>query len=234
MCRSRLLVAVDLMFKYEHILTQPLFFLFVAFSFLLTLGYFWGRRQNREIFLSAFNNLMEVFRPDDQTFTNIGGAIGYHANLFIRKKGAFLSRVDATITMLPRHSWLYLPVSKLIRKYDRLFIELYVKNKPEEECHIIEERYARFAGARIAGAERLNRETVAWGAHTFHLYYETIGMHTRLMDFIDRNPEPGTIRHIAIVPNQKKCFIFMIPRKGQVARDLSPVYRWLSSVVKKS
>jgi len=222
------------MFKYEHILTQPLFFLFVAFSFLLTLGYFWGRRQNREIFLSAFNDLMAVFRPDDQTFTNIGGAIGYHANLFIRKKGAFLSRVDATITMLPRHSWLYLPVSKLIRKYDRLFIELYVKNKPEEECHIIEKRYARFAGARIAGAERLNRETVAWGAHTFHLYYETIGMHTRLMDFIDRNPEPGTIRHIAIVPNQKKCFIFMIPRKGQVARDLSPVYRWLSSVVKKS
>lgn len=221
------------MFKYEHILTQPVFFLFVAFSFLLTFGYFWGRRHNREMFLSAFNDLMEVFRPDDQTFTNIGGAIGYHANLFIRKKGAFLSRVDATITMLPRHSWLYFPISKLIRKYDRLFIELYVKNKPEEECHLIETQYSRFAGAKITGAGRLNTETVTWGAYTFHLYYETIETHTRLMDFINRNPEPGIIRHIAIVPDQKKCFIFLIPRKGQVARYLAPVYRWLPSVIKK-
>ncbi|MBW2560968.1 MAG: hypothetical protein JRE40_08950 [Deltaproteobacteria bacterium] len=222
------------MFKYEHIVTQPIFFLFVAFSFLLTFGYFWGRRHNKEIFLSAFNDLMEVFHPDDQTFTNIGGAIGYHAKLFIRKKGAFLSRVDATITMLPRHSWLYLPISKLIRKYDRLFIELYVKNKPEEECHLIETQYSRFAGARIAGAGRLNKETVTWGIYTFYLYYETMEIHTRLMDFINRNPDPGIIRHIAIVPDQKKCFIFMIPRKGQVAQHLSPIYRWLPSVIKKS
>jgi hypothetical protein len=185
------------------------------------------------MFLSAFNDLMEVFHPDDQTFTNIGGAIGYHANLFIRKKGAFLSRVDATITMLPRHSWLYFPISKLIRKYDRLFIELYVKNKPEEECHLIEKQYSRFAGAKITGAGRLNTETVTWGAYTFHLYYETIETRTRLMDFINRNPEPGIIRHIAIVPDQKKCFIFLIPRKGQVARYLAPVYRWLPSVIKK-
>ncbi|MBW2599301.1 MAG: hypothetical protein JRC60_04270 [Deltaproteobacteria bacterium] len=221
------------MFKYEHIITQPVFFLFVAFSFLLTFGYFRGRRQNREISLSAFNDLMEVFRPDDQTFTNIGGAIGYHANLFIRKKGAFLSRVDATITMLPRHSWLYFPISKLIRRYDRLFITLYLKNKPEEECHLIEIKYSRFAGATITGTERLNRETVTWGAHTFYLYYESTNTHSRLMNFIDRNSDPGIIRHIAIVPGQKKCFIFMIPRKGQVAKYLAPVYRWLPSVVKK-
>ncbi len=222
------------MFAYESIITQPVFFLFVAFSFLLTFGYFWGRRHNKGISLSAFNDLIEVFHPDDQTFTNIGGAIGYHANLFIRKKGAFVSRVDATITMLPRHSWLYFPISKLIRKYDRLFIELHLKNKPEEECHLIEAKYSRFAGATITGAKRLNKETVAWGTHTFYLYYETTKIHTRLVNFIDRNPDPGTIRHIAIVPSRKRCFIFMIPRKGEVARYLTPVYRWLPSVVQQS
>ncbi len=218
--------------EYDYIITQPAFFAFVAFSFLLTLGYFWGRRQNKKIFLSAFNDIMEVFRPDDQTFTNIGGAIGYHANLYFKKKGFFLSRVDATITMLPRHSWLYFPISKLIRKYDRLFIEMYLKNKPQEECHIIEKQYSRFAGAKITGEGRLNKETVTWGAYTFYLYYETAETHTRLMKFIERNPDPGVIRHIAVVPEQKKCFLFMIPRKGQVAKSLSPVYQWLPSVVK--
>jgi len=112
------------MFEYEHIIMQPVFFLFVAFSFLLTVGYLWGRRQNKEISLAVLKDLIDVIRPDDQTFTNIGGAIGYHANLLVKKKGALLSRADATITLLPRHSWLYLPISKIIRKYDRLFITL--------------------------------------------------------------------------------------------------------------
>lgn len=180
------------MFNYEHILTQPAFFLFVAFSFLLTFGYFWGRRDNKAISLSAFTGLVEMFRPDDRTFTNIGEILGHHADLFIKKKGAFLSRVDATITMLPRHSWLYLPVSKLIGKYIRLVIKLYVENKPEEERHLlIGAQYLRFAGAKIAGVGRLNRETVSWGMYAFHLYYETIKTHTRFMDFVDRNPERG-------------------------------------------
>ncbi len=222
------------MFRYENILLQPAFFLFVAFSFLLTLGYFWGRKYNGELFRSAFNDIIDVFHPDDQTFTNIGGAIGYHANFFIRKSGSFLSRVDATITMLPRHSWLYLPISKMIRKYDRLFIELHFRKKPMEECHIIESQYSKFSGARIDSERRLSREMVKWGGYTFYLYYEALETHARLMAFVKKNPDPGTIRHIAVVPEEKKCFIFMIPRKGQVAKQLYPVYRLLPSVVKGS
>lgn len=222
------------MFKYEHIITQPVFFLFVAFSFLLTFGYFWGRRHNRAIFRSAFNDLMEVFRPDDQTFTNIGGAIGYHANLYIRKKGAFLSRVDATITMLPRHSWLYFPISKLIRKYDRLFITLYMKHPLPEESHLIEAKYSGFMGSKIENASRLNREDVKWGKYAFSIYYESMMMRDNFVRLIDNNPDPGVIRHIAVVPNQKKTFIFMIPKMGEVGRYLTPVYRWLPSILKKS
>lgn len=222
------------MAQYDYMLTQPVFYLFVAFSFLLTYGYFWGRRQNKKIFLSAFNDIMKVFRPDDQVFTNIGGAVGYHANLFFKKKGAALSQVNATITMLPRHSWLYLPISKLIRKYDRLFIEIFPKNKPQEELHLIEEQYSRFAGAKIIKTERLQRETATWGTKTFHLYYETPETRAGIIGLIDKNPDPGIIRHIAVVPDQNKCFIFMIPRMDQVAKSLEPAYRWLSSIIKKT
>lgn len=218
------------MFQHDHIITQPVFFLFVAFSFLLTCGYFWGRRSNRKIFLSAFNDLLQVFSPADQKFTNIGGAIGYHANLYIRKKGAFLSRVDVTITMLPRHALLYLPISKLIRKYDRLFMELYIKDKPREECHLIEAGYSRFAGAKISD-QHLQKESVNWGKYKFYLFYESSRTKQGFVDFMHSNPEPGIIRHIAIVPDQKKCFIFMIPKKGEVARYLLPVYKWLPSII---
>ena len=110
----------------NEIVTTPVFLLFVGVTFLLTLGYFWGRRRNQKVFLDAFNDLVGVVKPDDQTFTNIGGVVGYHANLYIKNKSP-VTRVDATITLLPRHSWLYLPVSYLIMRYDRLFITFYVR-----------------------------------------------------------------------------------------------------------
>jgi hypothetical protein len=211
---------------------QPLFFLFVGFSVLLTLGYFYGRRLNRRIYQSALNDLVDIVKPDDQNFTNIGGAIGFHANLFVKKKGTPFSRVDATITLLPRHSWLYLPVSKLIRKYDRLFITLYLKKPPAEEAHLIENKYSKFMGSKIENAHLMHHETVKWKNIDFLLYYTSGEMLEKMRAFIKKNPDPGIIRHIALVPEQKKGFVFMIPKPEQVARYFSPIYHWLPSVLK--
>jgi hypothetical protein len=219
--------------NYANIVHQPIFFLFIGFSFLLTLGYFWGRRSNRRIYQSAFNDLVNVVKPNDQTFTNIGGAVGFHANLFVKKKGTPFFRVDATITLLPRHSWLYLPISKLIRKYDRLFITLYLKKPPSEEAHLIESNYSKFMGSKIDNAHHLHHETVKWKNLDFHLYYSSREMLEKMRSFIKKNPTPGIIRHIALVPEQKKGFIFMIPKLDQVARYFAPIYQWLPSVVKE-
>jgi hypothetical protein len=215
------------------ILYQPIFFLFIGFSVLLTLGYFWGRRSNRRIYRSVFNDLVDVVKPDDRNFTNIGGAVGFHANLFIKKKGTPFSRVDATITLLPRHSWLYLPISKLIRKYDRLFITLYLKRPPVEEAHLIENKYSKFMGSKIENAHLLHHETVKWKDLDFHLYYHSLEMREKMRSFMRTNPSPGIIRHIALVPEQKKGFIFMIPKPDQVARDFARIYHWLPSVIKE-
>jgi hypothetical protein len=218
--------------NYANIVHQPVFFLFIGFSFLLTLGYFWGRRSNRRIYQAAFNGLVDVVKPDDQTFTNIGGAVGFHANLFVKKKGAPFSRVDATITLLPRHSWLYLPISKLIRKYDRLFITLYLKKPPSEEAHMIENKYSKFMGSKIENAHLMHHDTVKWENYDFHLYYNSREMLEKMRAFIQKNPAPGIIRHIALVPGQKKGFIFMIPKPDQVARYFALIYHWLPSVAK--
>ena len=216
-----------------NIVHQPIFFLFIGFSFLLTIGYFWGRRLNRRIYQSAFKDLVDVVKPDDQNFTNIGGAVGFHANLVVKKKGTPFARVDATITLLPRHSWLYLPISKLIRKYDRLFITLYLKKPPSEEAHLIESKYSKFMGSKIENAHLMRHETVKWEKFDFHLYYSSGEMLEKMRAFIKKNPAPGIIRHIALVPEQKKGFIFMIPKPDQVARYFAPIYHWLPAVLKE-
>jgi len=152
--------------------------------------------------------------------------------LFVKKKGIPFSRVDATITLLPRHSWLYLPVSKLIRKYDRLFITLYLKKPPLEEAHLIESKYSKFMGSKIENAHLMHHETVKWETLDFHLYYRSREMLENMRSFMKKNPVPGIIRHIALVPEQKKGFIFMIPKPDQVARYFAPIYHWLPSIVK--
>jgi hypothetical protein len=217
------------MFKYEHIITQPVFFLFVAFSFMLTIVFFWGRRENRRVFLSAFNDLIDVVKPEDQNFTNIGGVVGYHANLALNNKGPF-SKVDATITLLPRHSLLYMPISKLIMKFDRLFITMYARAKLPGEGHLIEKRYARFRGPKITNEHILDKMEIKWGKFDFLLYYEKYNIRDRLMAYVIRHPDPGILRHVAIVGDQRKCFLFMIPKRGKVKENFAPVYRWIGSL----
>jgi hypothetical protein len=55
-------------------------------------------------------------------------------------------------------------------------------------------------------------------------------MYDFFVEFVNNNPEPGIIRHIAIIPKQRKGFIFMIPEKGQVAKYLAPVYQLIMSI----
>jgi hypothetical protein len=219
------------MFANENIAMQPLFYLFIAFSFLLGLGFFWGKRINRNIFLSAFNDLVKVINPVDQTFTNIGGLIGFHAN-FITAKKSPVEKVDATITLLPRQSLLYLPVSKLIWKYDRLFITIHLKNAPVAEGHLIEIGYARFRGPKITNADRMEREVIKWGGRDYFMYYEQQRIRDMLARFVSDNPDPGAVRHIALVPPERRCFVFMIPHRGEVAKSFGPVYNWVISIFK--
>ncbi|HOD28334.1 MAG TPA: hypothetical protein PKH03_03895 [Syntrophales bacterium] len=217
------------MFEREYILREPLFYLFVVTTILLTVGYFQGRRRNRRIFLDAFQALVDTVNPDDQTYTTIGGVVGYHANLLLKRKGP-VSRVDATITLLPRQSWLYLPISLLTMRFDRLFVTIHLKSDVPGEGHLIERSYSRFRGPKIANEARLEKETVRWGKLDFILYYDNLNVRERFRDHLVRHPDPGTIRHIALVPGDRKGFVFMIPKRGRVATMFRPVYELITSL----
>jgi hypothetical protein len=209
--------------------TASVFYLFIAFACLVTYGLYWGVHHNRRILLSVFTSLIAVVKPDDQTFTNIGGCVGCHANLYPPGHGS-VKQVDATLTLLPRHAWLYMPISFLIMRYDRLFVTVHVKSRLPGEGHLIETKYAGFRGPEITSAWKLSRETITWGSHEFYLYYDTHRVRDRLYGFIRQYPDPGAVRHIALVPDQRKGFIFMIPGEGQVDRSFAPVYNWITSL----
>ncbi len=216
----------------ENIITSPVFFLFIAFSFLLSFGYFRGRRKNQKIYRAAFRALVDTVKPQDQTFTVIGGVVGYHANLVVAKQQP-ISQIDATITLLPRHSWLYFPISFAIRRFDRLFVTFHCRAPIPGEGHIIEKGYAGFRGPKIANREKLQGETRPWGKQNVEVYYDSTKTRNFLSSLMDILPDPGVIRHIALVPGEQRCFVFMIPRPGKVEESFAPLYRWLVEGLKK-
>ncbi len=212
---------------------QPVFYLFIAITILLTLGYSWGRRRNKRIYLSAFTALVDTLSPKDQNFTTIGGLTGYHANL-IPYHNKFIRRVDATITLLPRQSWLYYPFSKMTRKYDRLFITFFYSPKAKNllrEGHLIENHYSRFRGPKITNEESLQHEQIRWGNTSFHLYYASDEERRHLLSLKDTLESPGELRHIALVPDKEQAFMFMVPRHGHVTEIFPVIYRWLDRLL---
>ncbi len=213
--------------------SQPIFYLFIAASLLLSLGYVWGTRRNRKIIRTTFDALMEVIKPKDQQFTNIGGLSGYHANL-VPHRNRYIRRVDVTMTLLPRQSWLYLPFSWLIRRFDRMFMVFYLAPQAAgtlKEGHIIEKGYSRFHGAKIEHAAELNSETIQWGGKTFFLYWEDTQTREALDRCMNMLSEPGPVRHVALVPEEDRIFLFMIPKPKLVRSTVSTVQNWFTQLL---
>lgn len=221
------------MFSGSEVANQPVFYLFIAATILLSLGYGWGKRRNRRIVHSAFDAITEVLRPKDQTFTNIGGLTGYHAN-FIPERNRYIKQVDATMTLLPRQSWLWYPFSRMIRRFDRLFLSFHLARRAAgtlREGHLIEKSYSTFMGAKIENADSLEKETFQWGSKTFYLYYRNPAVKAEMERCRERiGADPGPLRHVALVPKRDRLFIFLIPVRGRVKPIIASVYSWFLAI----
>jgi len=196
---------------------------------LLSLGYFWGKRQNEALVRSVFSVLTDVLEPQDQHYTRIGGLTGYHANL-VPRDNRVISEVEATMTLLPREAWLYYPICLLVGRGDRLYVSLNLNKtaaKPLKEGHLIERSYACSRAGRITNADKLPYEEVHWGSAVFFLYYEDREVRGRLMSLKDRLSLPRSIRHVALVPEKRRVFIFMIPSSGAVSECLPVIRHWV-------
>ena len=210
----------------EPFTQQPVFFVLALISAVLTIGYFWGNRINRKRFEAIFDELVEMIKPEKQEYGNIGGTNEYYCDFNLRK-GSPLTRIDAKFTFLPRHLWPYFPIALLIDKYDGLLMALHFKEKLHDEAHIIEVDYAQLRKAKIANLEQLNKAFIKWRNREYNIYYRSKKTYERLKALVEKVEDPGGIKHIAMLPDQKKCFIFLVPQKGRVAKDLTPIYQWL-------
>lgn len=199
-----------------------LFLLLILVAVGLTLGYFRGRRKNLEMARAISRELEAALHPKDQTYTWLGGVLGFKAEY---RGVSETNRVEATLTLLPRHSLLYLPVAWLLSGGDRLFVVAYPTKPIKGEAHIVASSYRRRLG-RLPDESKWRREVVEGGGRSFEVLGEDPSAVAGLRDWIRSLPQTRYLKHLALVPRTGTLYLFMVPAPGNIQEIVDRTLTW--------
>jgi preprotein translocase subunit YajC len=187
--------------------------IFIIIALILMVGYFFGRRKNQTIAASAINALQNALKPDDQKITNIGGVIGYHVEMSF-SSDRNIKTLKGTMTMLPRQSLLYLPMSMLFRGFDRFFITITLKEPPSEKrAHIFEKRF--FSKHRRDVGNDMQQKEFRSGSRDFIYLYEYDSDLVFLEALVDKIEDPARLKEISIHPESGVIELLVVPTAGE-------------------
>ncbi len=169
---------------------EPMFLLVFALIGFVFLGWYRGGRKNVEVILSTCRTAERVFEPVDTNYTNIGGVVGVN---FVFELSSPFRRLEGTVTTVPRHAALYLPISRwVIRREDMLLITVYCERLRPGQGHIVERgRYQR-AGAAVEEPEEMFETPVARGNREFLLLWYNPLIRDRLDWMLSQFSDIGT------------------------------------------
>jgi len=190
-------------------------FILLTIGVLISLQFYRGRRQNLRLMRDIARELEEAVRPRDQTYTWLGGYVGFRADYKIATP--LSNQVQATLTLLPRQSILHFPFSLLFLRHDRLYLLIKLRRPPPGEAHAVSRRYYRF-GPGIEGRERMFREERKTPrGPVFELWYRHSPARESLVWLLDRLEVPGLIKHLALVPGVNHIYCLMQPVPGKIS-----------------
>ncbi len=193
-----------------------LFAVLVIFAGVATLQFFHGRKLNLLLMRNYVTTLEEVVKPKDQLYTWLGGYIGFKAEYKV--DDPVIEKVEATLTLLPRHSIVYLPISKIILGGDRLFLVVKSKYKLKGDVHAVKKGVYRFTKG-IDDEVEYKKEIVRVDSVEFQIFYKRRRDVDVLLAYLKRLPV-NSIKHLSVTPSTKVVYAFVIPSREVIEKVL--------------
>ncbi len=184
-------------------------YILIILALAATYGYFRGRKKNQWMCGWISRELEDVLKPRDKDYVNIGGTIGYNFTYKLRPP---LTEAKGTYTLLPRQSILYFPISKLIARHDRFYMNIFVSWKLAGEGHIISEYYFKHMRTPIAGMNKMKRETAEIGGRRFILLWDKGSVSTPLKKLLESLPNPEILLHFCCYRDNNTFFLHLVPK----------------------
>ena len=184
-----------------------LFGLFVIFSLILVVSFYWGVKANIKKAKEVAAELEHALSPEDKRYTWLGGVIGFYAEYKV--KG--FSKVTATLRLIPRHAVLWLPITLIFGRRDTLQMLFFLKVPVEGECHIVR----RGKRVKIYNRERLKEEYEG----NWMLLFDSRRQLERLRPLL--NPLEPFLIHCALTPDKRVLYLNLLPAKdlGRILRE---------------
>lgn len=187
-------------------ITSTIFVILVLLAFIAIAQFIRGRKINLLLISFTADKMEEIMKPRDKIYQWIGLYVGYRAIYKLFRN--YLDRVEITVTLIPRQSLLYFPISLLTSRYDRIFLVFCYKRSFPREAHIVRKGYYRIGIKRaIKNIEKMRIDTISVKGTKFYLVYEDINYLNRIMKLIKELSNPAIINHIALVPKNNTLYI---------------------------
>ncbi len=163
-------------------------------------SYYVGYRKNLSYIKKAASVLEEALKPKDQTYTWLGGVIGFSGEYVV--KG--FENVHASLFLLPRQSFLYMPIALVTTRYDRLEILFYLKGKVWNEVHAVQASEVK--RTRIFNEKFLKKEKIQVGGKDYLLYYRNRNEDVdSFLGLLGKISELGLV-HMALTPEKSVLY----------------------------
>lgn len=188
----------------------------VGFAFLK------GQRRNRLIASELAHSLEDFYKPEEKRYVNIGGVVGYH--IFYRLQGEIRSLVG-TLTLLPRHAILYLPISRLLGRRDQVRLTLHTTETPVGEGHLTDPASLHAGLLYIEEEERFQRRAVTIGERELLILYRNPLIADRLETFLNALPSVEGLFGFSLSRMERSFSIIADP----TSRNLIPLVRGMQN-----
>jgi len=154
----------------------------------------------------------EALRPKEKNYTWIGGYVGVVAEYTLEDEN--YSKAKATISLLPHHSLLYLPISLLLGRKDRVYFLIYPKRKLKGRAHVL-------SGKKSSSLKGLPRfsfvDSVTLKGVNLKRYYNSKDEAEFLTKVASRLKDPRSFEHLAANVEENAYYASMVVGRGDVA-----------------
>ncbi|WP_175058880.1 hypothetical protein [Thermococcus sp. 2319x1] len=211
--------------------TPELLLLIMALGAIATLQFYKGRKLNLTIMDYYLRTIEGVVKPKDKDYVWIGGYVGFRA--FYKVNEGNIDKFEYTLTLLPRQSILYFPISKLINRHDKIYFVVKPYAAIRREAHLIQKGYYRLK-PKIEDEELLQREIVEVNGKQYEALFEKRRDVEMLKEFLQGFSKVENVKHISLTPKTNVLYVFMKPEIETIEQDVRHIVRFVNESVKEN
>lgn len=210
---------------------QVLFTIIFVLAGISVIQYYRGRKLNLLLMEHYIRTVKEIVKPEDENYTWLGGYIGFRAEYKVNRDN--IRKFEYTLTLLPRHSILYFPISLLTSRHDKLYFVIRPFVEIRREAHLIQKGYYRLK-PDIENEPLLQKETIEIAGKEYEALFEKKRDIENLRELVENLSKPHNVKHLSLTPKTNVFYVLMKPEPDTIGEDVEKLVRFANEKIKES